>query len=62
MNDFQNILEKGMESLSDIFKMKYAAKYAEEIQPTVVQTYQKVAIPTLIIVIGGIILFYYLWK
>lgn len=56
MNDFQNVLEKGLTSLSDIFKMKYAAKYAEEIQPTVVQTYEKVVTPTLIIVVLGIIL------
>lgn len=61
MIDYQgtNILEKGLESLADIFRMKYAAHYAEQAQPALVQTYQQVAIPTLIIIVIAIIV---LWK
>lgn len=59
MIDFKGSLEKGLDTLSDIFKMKYASEYVEKIQPTLIQGYQQIALPTLIIIVLAVII---LWK
>lgn len=54
--NFDAIADKAVNSIGDYFSMKEGVKTAKELQPLMVETWQKTLIPVLIIVLAFFLL------